>query len=54
MKIQENLFDVCTLLILMTIEYLVGLGGGEFSVLYDTFDDYIIDMFQVGIDNLKI
>lgn len=28
--------------------------GGEFSVLYDTFDDYIIDMFQVGIDNLKI
>lgn len=27
-------------------------GGGELSVRYDTFDDYIIDMFQEGIDNL--
>lgn len=27
-------------------------GGGELSVRYDTFDDYTIDMFQEGIDNL--
>ncbi|GKS12221.1 antitoxin YobK [Paenibacillus chitinolyticus] len=27
-------------------------GGGELSVRYDTFDDYIIDMFQEGIDNM--
>lgn len=26
--------------------------GGELSVRYDTFDDYTIDMFQEGIDNL--
>ena len=27
-------------------------GGKELSVRYDTFDDYIMDMFQEGIDNL--
>ncbi|HEY2495012.1 MAG TPA: SMI1/KNR4 family protein [Paenibacillus sp.] len=27
-------------------------GGGELSVRYDTFDDYTLDMFQEGIDNL--
>ncbi len=27
-------------------------GGKELSVRYDTFDDYILDMFQEGIDNL--
>ncbi|KYD27817.1 hypothetical protein B4113_0051 [Geobacillus sp. B4113_201601] len=27
-------------------------GGKKLSVRYDTFDDYIIDMFQEGIDNL--
>jgi hypothetical protein len=27
-------------------------GGRELSVRYDTFDDYTIDMFQEGIDNL--
>ncbi|OKP67880.1 spore coat protein [Paenibacillus sp. P3E] len=27
-------------------------GGGELSVRYETFDDYTIDMFQEGIDNM--
>ncbi|UJF32205.1 SMI1/KNR4 family protein [Paenibacillus hexagrammi] len=27
-------------------------NGKELSVRYDTFDDYVIDMFQEGIDNL--
>lgn len=27
-------------------------GGKELSARYDTFDDYVIDMFQEGIDNL--
>ncbi|MFJ8063956.1 SMI1/KNR4 family protein [Psychrobacillus sp. NPDC096426] len=27
-------------------------GGKELSPRYNTFDDYVIDMFQEGIDNL--
>lgn len=27
-------------------------GGNELSPRYDSFDDYLIDMFQEGIDNL--
>ncbi|WP_035120279.1 SMI1/KNR4 family protein [Cohnella panacarvi] len=27
-------------------------GGKKLSVRYETFDDYVIDMFQEGIDNL--
>ncbi|WP_055107062.1 SMI1/KNR4 family protein [Paenibacillus ihumii] len=27
-------------------------GGKEPSVRYDTFEDYLLDMFQEGIDNL--
>ncbi len=36
----------------MTKECIVGLGGKELSVRYDTFDDYMLDIFQEGINNL--